>query len=143
MVANRCAVAGIDPVDPAAMTGPSLASARRAASAEIKRSRRGARSIAPRSARIFCHCSGTILKKFAGGLPVRVEVMGEKPIKPVPGDLARRHIVDQAREIIGEGEGGRRTMDHKWRLAAVTEGKLFRPLLHQLCEQHAPLQWAQ
>ena len=51
MVASSVAVAGIEPVDPAAITGPLLA-ARRLASAAISRSRRSAGSMRPRSARM-------------------------------------------------------------------------------------------
>ena len=50
MVAISSAVAGIEPVEPAAITGPSRFAASRFASAAISRSRRAAGSILPRSA---------------------------------------------------------------------------------------------
>ena len=56
MVASRLAVAGIEPVEPAAITGASF-TARRMRSASISRSRRAAGSIAPRSSRIAGHAS--------------------------------------------------------------------------------------
>ena len=52
MVAINSAVAGIEPVEPAAITGPSVLRARRAASALISASRRLAGSMKPRSSRI-------------------------------------------------------------------------------------------
>src|SRR5262249_46772794 len=67
----------------------------------------------------------------------------DKPIKPVPWHLARRHVVDQAGKIVGERERGGGSMDHKRRLAAIRRRELLRPPLHQLGEQQAPLQITQ
>ena len=60
MVSISAAVAGIEPVEPAAITGPPVWAASRLASAAISRSRRSAGSILPRSARIAGHASRTI-----------------------------------------------------------------------------------
>ncbi len=73
MVAISSAVAGIEPVEPAAITGPSLWTARRRASAAIRRSRRAAGSIVPRSARMAGHASRAILQELQRELPVLVE----------------------------------------------------------------------
>ena len=62
MVASNFAVAGIDPVEPAAMTGASEP-ARRFASASMRRSRRSADSMAPRSARSAGQYSRAIFRK--------------------------------------------------------------------------------
>ena len=62
MVASNRAVAGIEPVEPAAITGASLP-ARRFASASISASRRSAASMAPRSVRNAGHASRAILRK--------------------------------------------------------------------------------
>ena len=62
MVASSVAVAGIEPVEPAAITGPAPC-ASRAASAAISRSRRSAGSMRLRSLRIAGHPSRAILRK--------------------------------------------------------------------------------
>ncbi len=62
MVAISSAVAGIEPVEPAAITGPSRLAASRFASAAISRSRRAAGSILPRSASIAGQASRAILR---------------------------------------------------------------------------------
>ena len=62
MVAINSAVAGIEPVEPAAITGPSGRAASRAASALISASRRVAGSMAPRSARISGQASRAIFR---------------------------------------------------------------------------------
>jgi hypothetical protein len=62
MVAISSAVAGIEPVEPAAITGPSGRLASRAASALISASRRAAGSTVPRSARIAGQASRAILR---------------------------------------------------------------------------------
>jgi hypothetical protein len=62
MVAISSAVAGIDPVEPAAITGPSVWAASRAASALIKASRLVAGSVAPSSARMFGQVSRAIFR---------------------------------------------------------------------------------
>ena len=62
MVAINPAVAGIEPVEPATITGPSVLAASRAASASISASRRAAGSMAPWAARMLGHCSRAILR---------------------------------------------------------------------------------
>ena len=61
MVASSLAVAGIEPVEPAAITGASLP-AKRLASASISRSRRSAASMAPRSSRSAGQASRAIFR---------------------------------------------------------------------------------
>ena len=62
MVAISSAVAGIEPVEPAAITGPSVCAASRCASALISASRRAAGSIRPRSARMAGQASRAIFR---------------------------------------------------------------------------------
>ena len=62
MAAINSAVAGIEPVEPAAITGPSFLRASRAASALIKASRRCIASIQPRSSRTSGHLLRAICK---------------------------------------------------------------------------------
>ena len=69
MVASNSAVAGIEPVEPAAMTGP-LPRASRSASALISRSRRAAGSILPCSCRMPASASRAIFRKSQRELPV-------------------------------------------------------------------------
>ena len=64
MVAINSAVAGIDPVEPAAITGPPVWRASRAASALISASRRSAGFRQPRSLNICGHRSRAICKNF-------------------------------------------------------------------------------
>ena len=73
IVSISAAVAGIEPVEPAAITGPSVRAASRCASAAISRSRRSAGSILPRSARIAGHASRTIRSGIERELPVVVD----------------------------------------------------------------------
>jgi hypothetical protein len=64
MARRSAAVAGIEPVEPAAIIGPAgAAAASRAASLRISMSRRAAGSARPASARIFGHSSPAIFRK--------------------------------------------------------------------------------
>ncbi len=65
MVAISSAVAGIEPVEPAAITGASVRRASRAASALISASRRAAGSIQPRSRSSTGQFSRAICKNFS------------------------------------------------------------------------------
>ena len=47
---------------------------------------------------------GGDFQEAEGELPVAVEIVGHQAIQPFPRDLPRRHVVDQAREIVGERE---------------------------------------
>ena len=75
-------------------------------------------------------------------LPVFVETVGHQRVQPLPRHLARRHVVDQPREIVREREcGGRRVHDQR-RFARFRREPLG-PFEHQLRQQHPPLQTAQ
>ena len=65
MVAISSAVDGIEPVEPATITGASVLRASRAASALIKRSRRSTASMKPRSFKTAGHCLMAICKNFS------------------------------------------------------------------------------
>ena len=54
-------------------------------------------------------------KKVQGELPVFIEVVGHEPTEPLPRDLAHRHVVDQAGEVVGERQRGSRRADHERR----------------------------
>ena len=101
MVAINSAVAGIEPVEPAAITGP-LVFASRAVSALMSASRRAAGSIAPRSARIFGQALTRDLEEIERELPVPIEVVGNEVVEPIPRDAACGHVVHEAGEIIGQ-----------------------------------------
>ena len=83
MVASSLAVAGIEPVEPAAITGPSM---RREPlrSASINRSRRAAGSIAPRSCRMRRPVLARDLQEVERQLPVFVEIVRHQGVEPRP-----------------------------------------------------------
>ena len=110
MVAISSAVAGIEPVEPAAITGASVLRASRAASALISASRRAAGSIAPRSRSIAGHVSRAICRNFSVSCQYGSRIVGHEPVERVPRHLAHGHVVDQAREIVGERAGRRRRL---------------------------------
>ena len=104
MVAISAAVAGIEPVEPAAITGPSVLAASRAASAAISASRRAAGSILPWAARIFGHSTRAIDRNRSVSCQYSIEIFRHQRVEPVQAHLARRHVVHQAGEIVGERE---------------------------------------
>ncbi len=81
MVASSVAVAGIEPVEPAAITGP-VPAASRFASAAISMSRRSAGSMRPFSARIAGQCCADELQEVERELPVAGRA------RPAPGRRA-------------------------------------------------------
>ena len=84
IVAISSAVAGIEPVEPATITGASVLRASRAASALISASRRAAGSIHPRSRKIAGHACARDLQEFQRQLPIRIELFGHEIVEPVP-----------------------------------------------------------
>ena len=108
MVARSRAVAGIEPVEPAAITG---ALGCRGEAARLRRDQ----AVAP-----LRRLDGAALgedrrpvsratcRNSQRDLPILVEMVGHQPVEALPRHLARRHVVDQPREIVGERERRRR-----------------------------------
>ena len=79
IASRNFAVAGIEPVDPAATTGPLACLASRAASAAISRSRRVAASMQPSPARCAGQASRAILRKSSESCQYRSSASGTRP----------------------------------------------------------------
>src|SRR5260370_1403062 len=94
MVASSLAVAGMEPVEPAAMIGLPGRDARRAASAAIRRSRRAAGSMAPRSARM----PGPTSRAIKRSRRIDAQLL-EKRIADQPAGAARRQEYSLVRKI--------------------------------------------
>ena len=133
----------MEPVEPAAITGPSPCAASRTASALISASRRAAGSMAPSFGEDFRPGFTRDLQEFQRELPVTVERFGYEPIQPLPGHAARGHVVHQAREVIGKRECRGRIIGDERRLAVLIGCNACRPFEHQPREQQAPLKAAE
>ena len=106
---RRSAVAGIVPVEPAAMTGPAGGfRASRSASARIRVSRRTTGSTRPRSARRAGQASKAIFEEIERDLEVAGVVLRREALDLLPRDAGRLHVVHQPGEVGGEpgGVGG-------------------------------------
>ncbi len=143
MVAISSAVAGIEPVEPAAITGPSVLRASRAASALISRSRRVGRLDAIALAQDLRPRFARDLQKSQRELPILIELVGHQLVEPIPRHAARRHVVDQPREIVGERASGRRCLGDQRRAARAVQFRRLRPLADELREQQPPLEAAE
>ena len=143
MVASSSAVAGIEPVEPAAITGPSRLSASRLASAAISWSRRAAGSILPRSARIAGQVSRAIFRNRSVSCQYSSCSVRHQLVEPIPGHLPRRHVVHQAREIVGERQRGGRRIGDERRASGGAYLRRGRPCEHELREQQTPLEPAE
>ena len=80
------------------------------------------------------------LQEFERELPIAVEIVGHEFIKPVPRHVTRGHIVDEAREIVGERERRGRIVGDEWSLAQLVGLKAGSPSQHLLRQQHAPFE---
>ena len=98
--------------------------------------------MAPRSARIAGHASLAICRKSQGELPVLVEMIRHQAVEALPRHLARRHVVDQPREIVGERER-RRRVAHDQRRLARRAAPAVRPGVNEPRQQKAPLEPAE
>ena len=114
MVAISSAVAGIEPVEPAAITGPSRCRGKplRLGGDQAVAARRGFDPAA-----LGEHRGPSLardLEKPQRQLPVWVERVRHEFIEPVPRHLPRHHVVHQPRQIVGERErGGGRVRDQR------------------------------
>ena len=79
------------------------------------------------------------LQKLQRELPVLIEIVGHKLVELLPRHAARRHVVDQARQIVGERAGrGRRLRDQRRAAGAMDDGRVG-PLGDELRQQETPL----
>ena len=137
IAASSFAVAGIEPVEPAAITG-SLLPARRFISASIRRSRRAAASIAPLFLETLWPIVARDLEEIERELPIFVELVRYQGVEPLPVHLARDGVVNQPGKIIGERErGGRRVGDQ--RCASFRPDRVG-PAYDQLRQQKPPVE---
>ena len=135
---EQLAVAGIEPVEPAAITGPSAAPSR-SASALISRSRRAAGSILPRSCRIAGQCSRAIFRKSQ-----RAAASNRRP-RPAPGRRAGR--TDTCRVVRSSISRARSSasasaaagIGDQRRVLAFRLGRRFAHCRDQLCQQQPAL----
>ena len=82
-------------------------------------------------------------QEFECLLPVDIELTRHQVVEPVPRHLPGRHVIDQACEVVGERKRRRRIVHDKRRLAGRFRFQAFRPLQHELREQHASLEFVQ
>ena len=71
----------------------------------------------PRSRNTSGHCLTRDLQEFQRQLPIFVELVRHQIVEPLPRHAARRHVVDQPRQIVGERAGRRRRLGDQRRAA--------------------------
>ena len=80
------------------------------------------------------------LEKAQRQLPILIEIVRHQPVEFFPVDLARRHVVHEAGEIVGEAERGLwRIGDQRRAMRAAHRGRI-RPFQNELREQQPALQ---
>ena len=134
MVASRVAVAGIEPVEPAAITGP-VPVARRLASAAISRSRRSAGSMRPFSFSTAGQYSRAILRNRSVFCQYSSMSVGDETVEPVPRHLPRHHVVHQPGEFAGEQQRRRRAVGDQREFAVDAHLRAGGPFQDQLRQQ--------
>ena len=80
------------------------------------------------------------LEEFECKLPITIEIFRHELIEPLPGNFAHGHVVDQAREIIGKCECGRRRIGNERRFSGRLCSNASGPLCDQSRQQQSPLQ---
>src|SRR6266508_3984883 len=83
------------------------------------------------------------LQEFERELPIAVERLGRQPVELLPRHAARRHIIHEPREIVGERERGGGIGGDERRLAALLRRQTLRPFEHELRQQQAPFEPAE
>ena len=133
IVSSSIAVEGIEPVEPAAITGPPLPAFSRLVSASISRSRRSAISMTPRSASISGQFCRAIFRKSSVSCQYLSSSSGTRLSSLSHDDLPRDHVVQQARKLLRQREGGRGIVRDQRR--ALVRRDRRRPGQDQLREQ--------
>ena len=141
-VAISAAVEGIEPVEPAMITGASLL-AKRSASAAMSRSRAQGRLDGAAFGQNGRPSLARELEEFQRQLPIGVELVGYEIVEMVPWHLPCGHVVDHARQIIGERQRCRRILRDERFTGLAAHVRRRRPAGDELSEQQTAFQPAQ
>ena len=142
MVASSFAVAGIEPVEPAAITGPSALAAFQprglGLDQQVAPRRRLDRAALGQDLR---PCLARDLQEFERELPVFVEVVRHERIEPFPRHW--RVVMSSIRRARSSASASAAAGVHDQRLVARRRREPFGPFQHELRKQHAPVQPAE
>ena len=144
MVSINAAVAGIEPVEPAAITGPAGVGGQPFGFG-------GDQTVAPLGRLDLAALGEDQRPRLAHDpvqeaqreLPVFVMLAGHQRVELVPRHLARGHVVHQPRQRVGECQRGGRIVGDQRRMAAAMDGLRRRPFADELRQQQPPLEAAE
>ncbi len=83
------------------------------------------------------------LQEFQRELPIRIERVRHQLVELVPRHAAHGHVVDQARQIVGQRARRRRRLRHQWNAAVGANQGRLRPFADEPRQQQAPFEPAE
>ena len=144
MVSISAAVAGIEPVEPAAITGPPVwAASRLRFGGDQQVAPLGRLDLAALGEDRRPRLAHDLVQEAQRELPVFVVLAGHQRVELVPRHLPRGHVVHQPRQRVGERQRGGRIVGDQRRIALAADRLRRRPFADELRQQQPALEAAE
>ena len=127
MVASSSAVAGIEPVEPAAITGPDVVREPRRLGRDQRVAALGRLHAALLGEDSAASCVRMNFRKSSVSSQYLSNSSGTRSSSRLPAHLTRRHVVHQPRQILRQRERGGRIVGDQRRVAALRAARWFPP----------------